>query len=100
MKTISFICPINEVGEKTSKFEFGIRKISGSSWEMLPPVVTLVTPITEEEEEVKVLVTINYDWRFAFPVPQNFEELFGESPNKKFLRDDYISRMRETWGKE
>ena len=92
MNTISFACGITEVNELTTKFRQVVKSMTYNCWEVLPAVVT---PMGGE----MVLVTISYSWGFNFPAPQNFAELFGDNPNKKFLRDDYISKMRESWGK-
>ena len=92
MKTICFTSKIAEVGTKVCKLESVIKSMTYNCWEMLPAVVS---SLGGDE----VLVTINYDWGFKFPVPQNFEELFGDDPNKKFLREEYIDKMRESWGK-
>ena len=99
MKAITFVCKVNEVGEKVSKLEGVIRAMTYNCWEMLPAVVNPMPIMSTEETEPCVLVTINYDWGFKFPVPQNFEELFGDDANKKFLREEYIDKMRESWGK-
>ena len=98
MKTISFVCKFEEVAVKTAKLESVIRTMACNcwDWDMLPAVVA---PINMGEE-MMALVTINYDWGLKFPVPQNFEEMFGNSPEKKSLRDTYVSSMRESWGKE
>ena len=91
MKTITFVCKVNEVGEKVCMLESVIKHMTYNCWEMLP---TVVTPLGGGCE---VLVIINYNWGFKFPVPQNFEEMFGDSPEKKSLRESYIDTMRETW---
>ena len=95
MKTISFVCKFEEVAVKTAKLESVIRAMTYNCWDMLPAVVAPMNM----GEEMMALVTINYDWGFKFPVPQNFEEMFGDDPNKKFLREEYIDKMRESWGK-
>lgn len=92
MKTICFIAKFNEVDTKVCKLESVIKNMSYNCWEMLPAVVSSLGGDD-------VLVTIHYDWGFKFPVPQNFEELFGDDPNKKFLREEYIDKMIESWGK-
>ena len=62
-------------------------------WEASPAVVM---PMGDG----MVLVSIAYRWGYNFPVPQNFAELFGDSPTKKNLRNQYITKMKESWGKE
>lgn len=93
MNTMVFKCPIGEIDGLTIKFRNVIKKMS-NCWEALPAVVT---PLMGED---MVLVTIHYRWGYNFPAPRNFAEMFGDSPNKKSLRDKYIAEMKESWGKE
>lgn len=91
MNTIAFACKITEVNELVTKFRQVIKAMS-NCWEASPAVVM---PMGDG-----VLVSISYRWGYNFPAPQNFDEMFGESPNKKYLRNQYISKMKESWGKE
>lgn len=71
-------------------------KMTSNSWEMLPAVTTPVVV----ENEVKVLVTINYQWSYEFPIPENFEEFFGNKGLYREKRKEYINKMYEEWGNE
>ena len=97
-KTIAFVCGINEVGEKVAKFTELLRKMTASSWEVAPAVVTPITVSIEDGNATttQVMVSIAYAWNWEFPAPQNFEEYFGKS--KKEERNEYIEKMCSTWG--
>ena len=99
-KTIAFVCGINEVNEKTTKFSEVLRKMSAGNWEVAPATVTPVAVVTSSDGNVatsKVMVSISYSWSWEFPMPQEFEKYFGES--KKESRKEYIEEMCSTWGK-
>ena len=98
-KNMTFICSINEVNDKVAKFSNVLSKFS-CNWDMAIPTVTPIQVTVGEGEAMttKVMVSIGYYWSFDYPMPQNFEEYFGYSDEKKEARKQYKKDMEASWG--
>ena len=98
-KTMTFTWDIDEVDTKVAKFSNVLSKFS-CTWDMAIPTVTPIQVTVGEGEAMttKVMVSIGYYWSYDYPMPQNFEEYFGYSDEKKEARKQYKKDMEASWG--
>lgn len=98
-KNMTFICSINEVNDKVAKFTNTLSKFS-CNYDVTPATVTPIQVSVEDGNVMttQVMVSIGYYWSYDYPMPQNFEEYFGYSDEKKEARKQYKKDMEASWG--